>query len=286
MKRHWILCLFFLLSVDTGDAEEFKSYDIPRTQVIPVQDAEQRQYDLYIKLPESYLEKKDVAYPVIYFTDAVWHIELLSAATEFLMEDVILVGVSWQKDISKALKKEVGQHVSRFRDYSVLESDNQERQSKYQFGQASRHLAFIRTVVIPHVEANYRTDPNNRTYFGYSLGGVFGSYALLAEPDTFKNYILGSPALRGDLPLLSELQSSRTWKNLDANVFISYGNLETELGGYADQFIASLKTLNDKTLRLEQVVIDGSHQTAFPTTGIQSVAWLSQMVAGGGQSVE
>ena len=68
--------------------------ELSRFEVIPIKDNElERTYDLYIKLPESYSEDKNAVYPVIYFTDAAWHLEILSASTEYMLEDVILVGI-------------------------------------------------------------------------------------------------------------------------------------------------------------------------------------------------
>lgn len=273
------ISLFFLLFINV-EASEADLYEIPRTKIIPMQDTQaDRQYELYIKLPEGYLENKDAKYPVMYFTDAVWHIEILSASTEYLMEDVILVGISWQKDIKEDLKKERGAHVSRFRDYSIRKSSNPERQAKIQFGQAAHHLDFIRNDVIKYVEKNYRTDPDSRTYFGYSLGGKFGAYILRTQPETFKNYILGSPSLKGEMPYLSELESNAELKrkSLNANVFVSYGSLEKELGEHAKEFIAMLKNRNDKSLSLTSVVVEGNHQDAFPMTGVRSVTWLSNL---------
>ena len=88
MKKSLILVFLFLLSFTSVKASEQKSYEIPRTEVIPIKDTQSnRQYELYIKLPEDYGKNSDKKYPVIYFTDAVWHIELLSAVTEYQMED-------------------------------------------------------------------------------------------------------------------------------------------------------------------------------------------------------
>lgn len=215
---------------------------------------------------------------MLYTTDAMWHIEILSAATEYIIEEVILVGISWQKDANEDLVKEEGKHVSRYRDYSVEPLSNPEHQAKYQFGQASGHLDFMRNDVFTYVGNNYRTDPENRSYFGYSLGGLFGAYALLAQPNTFKNYIIASPGLKGDIPYLTEITANLKDQNLNANVFISYGTLEEELGGYAGQLITLLKARNDEGLSLKQVVVEGSHQTASPLTGVQSVTWLSGLI--------
>ncbi|WP_234387157.1 alpha/beta hydrolase [Aquimarina sp. Aq78] len=214
--------------------------ELPRIQVIPIKEAKTgRQYELYIKLAVGYSKNNKIQYPALYFTDAMFHIEILSGSTEYLMENAILVGISWQKDINENLKKEEGAQASRYRDYSIRKSSNPENQAKYQFWEASNHLDFIRNDVIKYVENNYQTDTANRTYFGYSLGGLFGAYILLTQPDTFKNYILGSPALRGDIPYLSKLGSHAEIKRkgLNANVFVSNGTLEKELGEYARECV-------------------------------------------------
>lgn len=271
------LTLLPLLTVQASETSETSDFTLPKIQVLPIKDTQaDRQYELYIKLPEGYAKNKDKIYPVIYFTDAIWHVEILSSSTEFLMEEAILVGISWQKDINEDLKKEHGEHVSRYRDYSIKKSSNPEIQAKHHLGQASNHLDFIRNDVIKTIESKYRTDPANRTYFGYSAGGQFGVYILLAQPDTFKNYILGSPSIKGDIPFLSKLGSTAA-KALNANVFISYGTLEKDAGEHIEKFIALLKNRNDNSLSLKHPVIEGSHGTAFPMTGVRSVTWLSHL---------
>jgi len=145
---------------DDTQSVESSYLELPRIQVIPIKDTQTgRQYELYIKLPDGYTEDNDIQYPVLYCTDAMWHIEILSGSAEYLIENTILVGISWQKDINENLIKEQGAHVSRFRDYSIRKSSDAENQAKYQFGQASNHLTFIRNDVIKYVENNYQTDP-------------------------------------------------------------------------------------------------------------------------------
>ena len=215
MKTFQLLIVVSFISLNTVFAQNNDAHtgkksllELPKTEVIPIKETKtNRQYELYVELPEGYSENDSIQYPVIYYTDAIWHVEILSGAAEYIVEEAILVGISWQKDIDEEFKKAGRFHVSRFRDYSVRKSSNEEHQAKYQFGQAANHLDFIRNDVIKYVETHYRTDPDNRTYFGYSLGGLFGAYTLLAQPDTFKNYILGSPALEGDIPMLSKLTS-------------------------------------------------------------------------------
>ncbi|SNY99937.1 alpha/beta hydrolase [Flagellimonas pacifica] len=287
MKTIKLSLLICLVSLSTVFAQENSSVKLepsnlvlPRIQVIPLKDTQaDRQYELYIKLPEGYSKDTNPKYPVLYTTDAMWHLEMLSGTTEYMLEDIILVGISWQLDINEDLKNERGAHVSRFRDYSINKHSNPEIQKKFQLGQANNHLDFFRNDVITYVDKTYRTDPNNRTYFGYSLGGLFGAYILQARPDTFKNYILGSPALEGDIPMLSKLDSKpiTNHKVSKTNVFLSYGSLEKELGENAGEFIAILKNNNDGHLVLHREVIEGTHQTAFPLTVLRSVVWLLQI---------
>ncbi len=276
-----LLLLTLTISLNTVFAqkkdEKKTNLTLPKIKVVPIMDTKLgRPYELYIKLPEKYSENKDTIYPVLYYTDAMWHVEILSSATEYIMENAILVGISWEKDLKGDLGA-LGAHASRFRDYSIKPASKPEVQAKYNIGQAENHLTFIRNEVIKYVEANFRTDPNNRTYFGYSLGGEFGAYILMAQPDTFKHYIIGSPTLKGNMPYFTELVSDIKMKGngLNANVFISNGTEEKELAEYMQQFVTLLKNKNDATLSMHYEVIEGNHQSAFPLTGVRSVTWLA-----------
>ncbi|WP_420573479.1 alpha/beta hydrolase-fold protein [Kordia sp.] len=266
--------------------KEGSSLELPQIRVIPIKDTKtERNYELYIELPEDYAENTHKTYPVLYYTDAKWHLEILSSCQEFILEDVILVGISHQLDINEDLKKEVGAHVSRFRDYSFRKLNNPKAQAKYQFGQGAKHLDFIRDDVITYVEKTYRTDPNSRTYFGYSMGGEFGAYILLTKPDTFHNYILGSPSIKNEVSYLTELntkfgpyKASNKKSSLKANVFISYGSLEKDMVKPIEEFVSVLKNRRDDGLSVLREVIKGEHQTAFPMTAVRSVAWLSSIM--------
>jgi hypothetical protein len=286
MKKSLILIFLFLLpfiNVDASAQDLYKmpAYQMPGTQVIPIKDTQSnKQYELLIKLPENYAENKNKKYPVIYFTDAVWHIELLSSASFFMMEDVILVGISWQKDINKDLLEERGAHASRFRDYSFKKSSDPERQAKYKYGQARNHLNFIRKDVFKFVESNFRIEPNNRTYFGFSSGGVFGTYTLMSQPDTFRNYILGSPSIRRGIPELFTQEHADLKSDQSAiNVFISYGELEKELSPYVEDFISRLKHKKYKGISsINHIIVESSgHSDSSPIMAMHSLKWLRSL---------
>ena len=230
-----------------------KAYEMPRTQVIRIHNSETNTQDtLYIKLPEGYEENNDKEYPVIYFTHPVQHIEILSAASENLIEDVILVGVTFQKGMT--------------------------------FRTVDSYMNFIRNDVFKTVENSYRADADRRTYFGYSSGALVGAYILSKHPNAFKNFILGSPALGGDSTVTQKIyelgsNTANGRKELNANVFVSYGTSEKEADKqHFEEFIAILENLDDESLTLEHIVVEGDHHTSFPMTALRGVTWLSGLI--------
>ncbi|MEM7549455.1 MAG: alpha/beta hydrolase-fold protein [Bacteroidota bacterium] len=231
---------------------EHKTYQMPRTQVIQVSNSETDTLNtLYIKLPKGYEENTDLKYPVIYFTHPVHHIEILSSTAYWQIEDVILVGITWQKGLN----------------LDKLDS----------------YLNFIHNDVFKTIESNYRADADQRTYYGYSYGAVVGAYFLTEHPNTFENYILGSPALGIDHQVINNIYALKSTemedgKKLNANVFVSYGNLETTAIPLFEKFITMLKGLNDGTLTLKHTVVEGDHSTALPMTTVRSMYWLSELI--------
>ncbi|TQV78290.1 alpha/beta hydrolase [Exilibacterium tricleocarpae] len=268
MKKRLLVVFLFLLPLTTLKAGEQKSLELPRIQVVPIQDPNTgREYELLIKLPGGYDKSGDKKHPVIYFTDAMWHVEILSATVEYVIEDAILVGITWQKNLAAAKHE----WSSRGRDLvPALGKDSK--------GEAHKYLTFLRSEVIKYIESSYRANPDNRTYFGYSVGGLFGAYTLLSQPDTFKNYIIGSPWFGPYLTSLFEPGSHKVSKDLlkQTNVFISHGALEEKLSDKVAIFVSQLKSRKIANLSLESAVIESAdHTTAFPKTSVRSIYWLA-----------
>ncbi|HSM03389.1 MAG TPA: alpha/beta hydrolase-fold protein [Longimicrobiales bacterium] len=61
-------------------------------------------------------------------------------------------------------------------------------------GGAERFLTFIEEDLLPFLGARFRL-ADDRTFYGASLGGLFGVYALLRDQGTFRRWVLGSPAV-------------------------------------------------------------------------------------------
>ncbi len=100
-----------------------------------------------------------------------------------------------------------------------------------QAGGAPRFLSFIRDELKPWVSARFDVDPADAAYFGDSLGGLFGTYALLTAPDTFQRYVLGSPSLWWDKQVsFRHEEESTSRRSARARVFLGVGGLETPAG--------------------------------------------------------
>jgi len=175
-----------------------KAFELPRTKTLTFQDSEtERSYDIHIQMPHRY--SADKKYPVIYMTDSPYTFPITVGAARYpinfkKMENAMFVGISWENGHKPSL--------SRQRDYTPT---NSSPGFKDPSGQADKHLAFIRDDVIAYIEKTYSTDPARRTYIGNSFGGLFGAYILLTAPETFHNYILGSPSLWWDNKYLLKL---------------------------------------------------------------------------------
>ncbi|MCC2617132.1 alpha/beta hydrolase [Aestuariibacter halophilus] len=259
-----------LLLCSLANAEPFQN---PAIQTLPLKDsATGHDYELFIRLPDSYDATNDKTHPVIYIADALWHLEVLSGAVGYLIDDAILVGVSWQQGIPV--------QQSRMRDYMPNEYAGTDY--KHPTGKADHHLAFIRNDVFRTVEEKYNADPNQRTYFGYSVSGTFGSYILLTQPETFQNYIIGSPATLFQGHFIHEYEPF--WgsfpSTLKANVFVSVGSdEEAEYIQHATSLVQFLKSKAQHSAQIEFTVLASQdHSSAFPLSAVQSLYWLKDIL--------
>lgn len=62
-------------------------------------------------------------------------------------------------------------------------------------GGADLFLDFIEAELMPEIEKDYPIDKNRQTIFGHSLGGLFVLHALFNRPQSFQNFVAGSPSI-------------------------------------------------------------------------------------------
>ncbi len=210
-----------------------------------------RDYDLYIHIPESYGQEKTQKYPVLYILDGQWDFKLMDSVAGGLVYDkfvpeMILVGITYS-----------GENA----DYGSLRAMDDTPTATPQVkgsGDGSKFLKFLKTELIPFIEANYRADASHRVLQGSSFAGLFTLYTLFADPGLFSAYIAASPAVPYDdrSTFKQEAEYARTHKELPVKLFLAVGGLE-ELSTPVQEFMHTLQSRSYKGLKLETRVIEG-----------------------------
>jgi predicted alpha/beta superfamily hydrolase len=176
-------------------------------------------YQIKIDLPESYSKSDTTHYPVLYLTDADHVFGIASDMVDHLrwgefMPEIIIVGIAYGSKY-----KEGGNMRARdFRPYP-LSWDPEGAPG------ADLFLKFITDELFPFIEANYRVNKNDKTLFGFSAGGRFGTYVLFTSPDIFSRYIINSSPLE-DAAFRLEEKYFNERKDLPTRVYMSMGEFE------------------------------------------------------------
>ena len=209
----------------------------PETHVIKSRFVDQ-EYEIHVAMPPR-LEDNSERFPVLYMTDANDGLRL--HGTTHIMQftgDIprfIMVGIGYP------VKHHLGGLVLRTRDLTPVETTSPATDAVTMLpirdvpvpkdrlsGAAPEFLEFIREQLIPFIDDNYPTVPEDRAYFGDSLGGLFGLFVLLSKPDTFYRYIIGSPSTWWAEEAVIEQTEEYIagHKDLNARVFMAAGGLE------------------------------------------------------------
>ncbi|MFC2166007.1 alpha/beta hydrolase [Acidobacteriota bacterium] len=229
-------------------------------------------FEIHVQLPVSLADGSE-RFPVLYLTDCTG--AMLFDDITALMQlggDVprfIMVGIGYPAE------NWMGGSQLRSRDMTPTEVDAPEvsmptpirgvkkvKEGK-STGGAAEFLQFIREELQPFINANYPTIPDDRGYFGDSLGGLFGLYVLFNKPDTFNRYIIGSPSAWWDKEVIlnqaKEFVASA--KPLNARVFIAVGALE-EQGALGAKYRMVTNVYGIETM-LNSANIKGLHVSTY-----------------------
>jgi len=205
-------------------------------------------------IPDDYYSNTR-RYPVLYVLDGDIAYGMAASIARYLqigenIPELIVVGIGYGSLTKSAAKK-------RRRDYRPTET-----------GGAENFLKFLYEELIPYIDANYRTIPGDRTINGYSLGGLFGLYTFFTRPETFKNYIIGSPNLSWDDYSIFKYEENSPEKigDMQLNIFISVGSKESEEKYFnpVDSLVTNLQKQNYSGVNLETKVFDGSTHLMGP----------------------
>jgi predicted alpha/beta superfamily hydrolase len=227
-------------------------------------------YDLYVHLPAGYDATSAKKYPVLYVVDGdndfaptLEYLGLLMA--EYHIPEPLVVAIGDGGPIGSPGNK-------RQRDFTPTASP-----AMPESGGAPAFLGFIEQEVIPLIESTYRADPAQRTYYGYSMGGLFGTYVLFQKPTLFRNILLGSPALGYDKEQIFEIEKAyhAAHRDLPVHVFLEVGALE--MPGQREPYQRLVQLLQARKysgLDLHHVVIDrATHLTGKPDAMLKALGW-------------
>ncbi len=107
-------------------------------------------------------------------------------------------------------------------------------------GGAPLFIRFMIEELWPWITAHYDVS-DDRTYVGDSMGGLFGCYTLFNHHGFFNRYVIGSPWICWDHPLVFDYEEQYTaaHDDLDAVVFLAAGGAEEVISPFADPAMAA-----------------------------------------------
>jgi uncharacterized protein len=220
---------------------------------------------ILISVPDDYFENEN-RYSVLYVLDGDIAFGMAASIARYLqignnIPELIVVGIGYGVPDKLIAEK-------RRRDYRPTQT-----------GGAENFLKFLSEELIPHIDANYRTVPGERTINGFSIGGLLGLYGLFTKPETFNNYIIGSPNLNWDDYSIYKYEENSSEKigDLQLNIFISVGSEESDEKYFnpIDSLVKKIQSHNYTGVNIETKVFDGSVHLEGPpeslTHGLISV---------------
>lgn len=242
-------------------------------------------YKIDVALPYTYLES-DKRYPVLYLTDGngyfsfvVGNLRMLQLTGE--MPDVIVVGIGYANATVADVLAKRSRDLTPTLDAEWLEGARQPGPfpplpDNIELGGADKFLEFINTELKPVINQAYRTDPDDETLLGYSLGGLFGTHVLFNHTDSFDKYIIGSPSLLWDKGVSFKFEEAYAagHKDLPKRVFMSAGALEEGENSGDSRMITNMNRMAELIksrkypgLHLDNHVFEGeTHQSGIGTS--------------------
>lgn len=215
-------------------------------------------FRIFISLPDSY-QKSAERFPVIYLPDGDIAFGMVTSIARYLeignnIPSAIIVGIGYGS-VDKSTS------VKRKRDFRPVPK-----------GGAENFLKFLKDELIPYIDSAYKTIPDDRTIYGYSLAGLFSLYSLFTQPEIFNRYIVGSPYLiwNNNSVFGYEENSVQKINGLSLKLFISVGSEEPEEKYFnpIDSLVARIQLRNYDGLKIDTKVFEGSDHLTGPAEAI------------------
>ena len=264
----------FVTALVSDKKKKFNQDELEEKESLPVttlfSENVKDSFSIFVSLPKDYAKKKNQNFPVIYLLDANVYFDIIADAMNEIHSKAILVGIGY-KDF-------VMMDSLRNRDYTFPKASPQD--SFPISGGAFNFLFFIKNEIIPYIDKAYRTETNNRTLMGHSLGAYFTLFVLMQEilntDHTFKNYVAASPSLHyGNKFLMDQWKQSVVYDNsIQQNLWLTCGakeDIEDSTGTEGiDNFNSFVQILDSSKYKNVAVKVEiypafGHMETAVPT---------------------
>lgn len=227
-------------------------------------DATGRPYHIYVRYPEGYDPAADVRYPTVYLTDGDSLFPILAANHLFLhyderLPEALVVGIAYGGFEPSVNRRNI---------------DFQSPGEGVEQPGAEAFQQFLKSELIPRIEAGYRSDPERRILFGQSRGGAFVLYSAITDPDLFWGRIASNPSITPGIESLLEPAAGAT--RTDLGVVVSSGTRDrADLQTEAAQWLAHWEGQAGRPWRLHSVRIEnGTHAANAPDAYRAGMLWL------------
>jgi uncharacterized protein len=253
-----------------------------------------REYEIRISLPYAHGQPADrwpfnespATWPTVYLLDANWYFGMVTDIVRSMpwcgsTTDAILVGIAYPEDPDprEALWESISRRCTDFtpvpdEQYNQEVSDTTKRPTVT--GEASDFHNFIKHELIPLIEKEYQGEPSRRILAGHSLGGLFATYALVAEPELFDVYVINSPFYAyGDGFLFKQEETyAKDHKALKAKAYLSMGEHEEQVHdpmlSNMLRFAAVLESRSYEGLSLTKQIFIGLNHCEVIAPGFQA----------------
>jgi predicted alpha/beta superfamily hydrolase len=262
-----LACLATVLVVEQAPADDGVQQRTLHSTVL----REARGY--FVHLPDNYDAHPTRRYPVIYVLDG--HSQ--SAHTAGSAAVMARMG-AFPESIVVGVPNTSG--PGRNRDYTPpgMRQDGDAANSPE--GEADRFLDFLRRELIPAIEGEFRAS-RTRILAGYSRGGLFVVYALIADPGLFTAFHAHSPALwRDEAAMLRSLESYfRAHPSLVGRLFLSLGSRENSKMTGAFQGAIVVLRQAPPGLRWRAIMTEGaSHDDNAERSTPAALQWTRSLI--------
>jgi predicted alpha/beta superfamily hydrolase len=209
-----LICLLWSCS-GVGMGQATSQVSIPSTQYYDIHAREVNDtFRIYVFTPPAHHPHDDL--PVLYVTDGDWLFTQAINSISQLKQDYIA---------REPLIVAIGYGPRK----------NQRDRDLHPDHGAKNFLAFIQTELMPFIKTRYQTSDDN-TLFGYSLGGLFATFALFQDNSPFKTILIGSPGGNAVGLIPSTAAYLKNHPVIPARFFLAAGSYELETAAYIRRF--------------------------------------------------